>query len=52
MSLSNAFYNRLVNPLMRRVLRSGMHGIASRNIAILYFTGRKSGRALDTPSRT
>ncbi len=49
MSLSNAFYNRLLNPLMRRLLRSPLHGVASGNIAILHFTGRKSGRALNTP---
>lgn len=49
MSLSNLFYNRLVNPAMRCLLRSPMHGVASSNIAILHFTGRKSGRALNTP---
>lgn len=49
MSLTNAFYNRLMNPLMRGLLRSPLHGIASRSIAILHFTGRKSGRALNTP---
>lgn len=49
MSLSNLFYNRLVNPAMRCLLRSPLHRAASSNIAILHFTGRKSGRALDTP---
>lgn len=49
MSLSNAFYNRLLNPAVRRLLRSPLHRIASGNIAILHFTGRRSGRRLDTP---
>lgn len=49
MSLSNAFYNRLLNPAMRCLLRSPLHRVASSNIAILHFTGRKSGRALNTP---
>ena len=49
MSLSNAFYNRLVNPVMRGLLRSPLHGLASGNIAILHFTGRKSGRRINTP---
>lgn len=49
MSLSNAFYNHLLNPLMRGLLRSPLHGAMSKNIAILHFTGRKSGRALNTP---
>jgi hypothetical protein len=34
---------------VRRLLRSPLHRVASGNIAILHFTGRKSGRRLDTP---
>lgn len=49
MSLSNTFYNCFLNPMMRGLLRSPLHGAVSRNIAILHFTGRKSGRALNTP---
>ena len=49
MSASIAFYKYLLNPLMRGLLRSPLHRIASRNIAILHFTGAKSGRALSTP---
>jgi hypothetical protein len=49
MSLSNAIFNRLLNPVVRRLLRSRLHGLASGNVAILHYTGRKSGRALDTP---
>ncbi len=49
MSSSHLFYRYLLNPVMRGLLRSPLHGVASGNIAILHFTGRKSGRALDTP---
>jgi hypothetical protein len=34
---------------MRGILRSPLHGMASKNVAILHFTGRKSGRELNTP---
>jgi hypothetical protein len=43
------FYRYLLNPLMRGLLRSPLHGITSKNIAILHFTGKKSGRRLNTP---
>ncbi|MEM1113343.1 MAG: nitroreductase/quinone reductase family protein [Pseudomonadota bacterium] len=49
MSATNAFYNYIVNPVMRKLLNSSLHGIVSKNIAILYFTGKRSGRALSTP---
>ena len=49
MSSGNHFYRYVLNPLMRGLLRSPMHGITSHNIGILHFTGRKSGRALSTP---
>jgi deazaflavin-dependent oxidoreductase (nitroreductase family) len=38
-----------INPPMRALLRSPFHGIASRNLAILNYRGRKSGRAYATP---
>ncbi len=34
---------------MRSLLRSPLHGITSRNIGIVHFSGRKSGRKLSTP---
>lgn len=40
---------RLLNGFMRAVLPSPLHRVASRSVMILYFTGRKSGRALNTP---
>ncbi len=48
-NIGHAFYRYLLNPVARCLLRSPLHGIASGNIAILHFTGRKSGRALNTP---
>lgn len=49
MSASTLFYRYLLNPVMRGLLRSPLHAIASDNIAILHFRGRKSGRWLNTP---
>jgi hypothetical protein len=49
MSSSNSFYRYILNPVMRGLLRSPLHGITSRNIGIVHFTGRKSGRKLNTP---
>lgn len=49
MNIGHAFYRYLLNPMARCLLRSPLHGIASGNIAIIHFTGRKSGRALNTP---
>jgi hypothetical protein len=43
------FYKYLLNPVMRGMLRSPLHTIVSKNIAILHFTGRKSGKAFNTP---
>ena len=49
MSAEILFYRYLLNPAMRGLLRSPLHGLASGNIAILHFKGRKSGRWLNTP---
>ncbi len=49
MSSGNNFYRYFLNPVMRSLLRSPMHGITSHNIGIVHFTGRKSGRNLSTP---
>ena len=49
MSATTLFYRYLLNPVMRSLLRSPLHGVASDNIAILHFRGRRSGRWLDTP---
>ena len=39
------FFNRL----MGAVLRSPLHGIASRSVMLITFTGRKSGKKYTTP---
>lgn len=49
MSSGNHFYRYFLNPVMRGLLRSPLHGITSHNIGIVHFTGRKSGRELSTP---
>lgn len=49
MSSSNSFYRYFLNPVMRGLLRSPLHGITSHNIGIVHFSGRKSGRKLSTP---
>ena len=49
MSAEIFFYRYLLNPIMRGLLRSPIHGVASSNIAILHFKGRQSGRWLNTP---
>ena len=49
MSSSNSFYRYFLNPIMRTLLRSPLHGITSQNIGIVHFKGRKSGRQLSTP---
>jgi len=40
---------RTLNPVMKALLRSPLHRIASRSIALLHFRGRKSGREFVTP---
>ena len=40
---------RLINPPVKWLLRSSLHGLLSSNTLLLEFTGRKSGRALSTP---
>lgn len=49
MTLEIMFYRYLLNPVMRTLLRTPLHGITSANIAILHFTGKKTGRKLNTP---
>ncbi len=49
MSSSNSFYRYFLNPVMRSLLRSPLHGITSHNIGIIHFSGRTSGRKLSTP---
>lgn len=39
----------LLNRFMSALLRSPLHGIASRSVMLITFTGRKSGRSYTTP---
>jgi F420H(2)-dependent quinone reductase len=43
--------NRTANPVVRTVLRSPLHPIASDRVALLTVTGRKSGREYTIPVR-
>jgi deazaflavin-dependent oxidoreductase (nitroreductase family) len=38
-----------VNATMRFILRSPLHGMVSKTITLISFTGRKSGKAYSTP---
>lgn len=49
MAVQTIFYRYMLNPVMRLLLRSPLHGLASGSIGILHFRGRRSGRSLDTP---
>jgi hypothetical protein len=40
---------KTINPIVKTILRSPLHGLMSRNTLLLEFTGRKSGRKLATP---
>jgi hypothetical protein len=40
---------RLINPPVRWLLRSSLHGLMSQNTVLLEFTGRNSGQDLSTP---
>lgn len=39
----------VVNPIMRGLLRSPLHGLVSRRLLLLEVTGRKSGRIYSVP---
>jgi hypothetical protein len=41
--------NRTVNPALRAVLRSPVHGLASGRFALITYTGRRSGREYTIP---
>jgi NADPH:quinone reductase len=43
------FRNRLVNPVMRLLLRSPLHRLLSGSLVILSYQGRKSGRWRSLP---
>jgi hypothetical protein len=41
--------NRVVNPLVRALLRSPLHALLSRRLVLLRVTGRRSGRTFELP---
>ena len=41
--------NRTVNPALRRILQSPVHGLVSSRFALITYTGRKSGREYTIP---
>jgi len=48
MRIQSLLYATL-NPPMRALMRSPLHGLASRNLALLCYQGRRSGRQFETP---
>ncbi len=40
---------KIVNPVLRRLLSSPLHGVVSRHLTLLHLTGRKTGRRFDIP---
>jgi len=44
-----AILNRAINPLLRLLIRSPLHWLASRRLALITYTGRRSGRRYTIP---
>jgi F420H(2)-dependent quinone reductase len=44
-----AVLNRAINPLVASLLRSPLHRLASRRLAVITYTGRRSGRRYTIP---
>lgn len=44
-----ALFYRALNVPMRVLLRSPLHGMASSNLCVLMYSGRRSGRRFETP---
>jgi uncharacterized protein YbjT (DUF2867 family) len=40
---------RIVNPVMRTLLSSPLHGLVSRQLLVLHYTGHRTGRRYDVP---
>jgi len=45
-----AVWNRVVNPPLRHLLESRAHRLASGRLALITFTGRRSGRRFTIPT--
>ncbi len=46
--MSKALYS-VINPVVKFILNSPLHGLMSRNTVLLEFRGRKSGKTYTTP---
>jgi len=46
--MSNLLY-KVINPIVKGLLRSPLHGLMSKNTMLIEFKGRKSGRMFTTP---
>lgn len=46
--MSDIFF-KIVNPVVKALLQSPLHGLMSHNTVLLKFRGRKTGRELSTP---
>lgn len=44
------FLPTLFNPIAKTILRSPLHGLLSRQLLLMTFTGRKSGNSFTTPA--
>jgi F420H(2)-dependent quinone reductase len=42
--------NRTLNPVLRAILRSPLHRLASGRVALITYTGRRSGREYTIPT--
>jgi hypothetical protein len=49
MRISNEVLKRWINPVMSALLKSPLHGLVSRDIMLITFSGRRSGRRYTTP---
>lgn len=43
------FMNHLYNPVVRWILQSPLHGLMSKGVLLIAFTGKKSGKEYITP---
>ncbi|MCU1538338.1 MAG: hypothetical protein JWP82_2689 [Humibacillus sp.] len=48
-ALAPAAMMKVVNPVLRTILGSPVHGIASKSLMVLHVTGRRTGRVYDIP---
>lgn len=47
--MAEFFFKWLINPLMKLLLKSPLHGLASKNTMLITFVGRRSGKRYTTP---